>query len=425
MFLTSLQGRRTAPRHARRSARRPELESLEGRLVPSIADGTIVLVNLPGPANSPSGVIGINPSTGAQTVISKDQQFSVPVDPREAHDGQLYVTDYSAYGTGAVFQVDPNTGHQTLVAKGGYINGPVALAVINHKLYISDVGPDDGTFSNIVEINPSNGKQRLIASGGPFYNPLAIVAAPGNNLYVLDQHALGTGAVFEVSIAQGQQRVLSTGGVMRFPIDMGQDANGKLIVFNRDSATDFTMGAGSVLRVNPQTGAQTVISSGGLLSALDGGAVAPDGTIYVGTTITDPATVPARVIAVNPVTGAQRIVTQGQNLEIIEGMMVYSTKGGDDGGGGAAMPNVPPATVLIVSSTQGLTTGLAPENPATSSKLIAGRAYAEPVQVASESLSFRATAQDTGWPRGPVWTHRMTGPTAAIDSVFAEWSDRV
>lgn len=424
MFCTS----RKTGQAERRSALRPQLETLEDRLVPSITDGTVLLGNLPGSPTStaPTGIVGVNPQSGAQSIVSRDGLFSVPGNVREdsTDDTTLYVTDYAAFpGTGsdiggAVFRVDANTGHQSLVAKGGFINGPSALAVINHMIYISDVGDDTGTFNNIVEINPSNGHQRLISSGGNFSSPLAIAPAPGNNIYVSDIRAFGTGAIFEVSLSDGHQTVISKGGVLRFPVDMGEDPHGNLIVFNRDSATDFTVGAGSILRVDPHTGSQTVLASDGILSALDGGTVARDGTIYAGTTTTVPPTAPARVIAVNPVTGALRIVSQGGDLDIVEGMTVYYTYGGDGGGGGGdAAPAASSPAVLLVAPIQPETLA-APLQTSRSLPHSHGEPQAQPVQCSSSMMPAQAVDADT---EGPMIGRQNIVATSAIDSFFADW----
>jgi hypothetical protein len=428
-FYASLKSRRTPARSAHRSSRQPQLESLEDRVVPSIANGTILVLDNPStPSGPPTALVGVNPSTGAQSIISQGQLFSTPVDPREAPDGQIYVTDYTAYGPvsatnvgGAVFRVDPNTGVQSLVAKGGYINGPSALAVIQHnsqaspELYMTNVGDDTGTYRNIVQIDPLTGAQKLISSDGILYNPLAIVPGPGDNIYVCDEHAFGTGAIDEINLASGHQTVISTGGVLRFPVDMAEDPNGNLIVFNRDSATDFTVGAGSVLRVDPHTGKQTIISSNGDLTSLDGGAVARDGTIYAGTTTTVPPTVPAWVVTVNASTGAQNILSEGGDLDIIEGMTVYYTNSGG-GADAVAAPSAP-----LINPVSAANTGTVPVGTDGSSLHSSSLRQTEPVQLLSQPPSQRSTGQDAHGSLKLASTHRLAPEALAVDAVFADW----
>src|SRR5262249_25276085 len=158
---------RAASRPATSSRRRPLLEMLEDRVVPSIAPGTILVATSPslaspGQSSYPTGIIGINPTTGTQTAVSTGGMFSVPSYLVEAPDQQLYVSDLNAFGTGAVIRVDPNTGQESLVATGGLINGPSALAFVNGFLYVADQGNGFGGTQNIVKVNPNTGQQTLV-----------------------------------------------------------------------------------------------------------------------------------------------------------------------------------------------------------------------------------------------------------------------
>src|SRR5438132_7853054 len=142
-FYAPRRVRRAATTLAHRPSRRLQLERLEDRLVPALADGTILVATFPsqGFANGdqsgfPDGIVGVNPSTGAQTSVATGNLFSVPTYTAEAPNQQLYITDLQAFGTGAIIGVDPNTGAQRLVARGGFINGPNVLVFMNGYLYV-------------------------------------------------------------------------------------------------------------------------------------------------------------------------------------------------------------------------------------------------------------------------------------------------
>src|SRR5262249_319518 len=156
-----------------------------------------------------------NPTTGAQTVISTGGLFSLPTYVTEAPNQQLYVTDLTAFGTGAVFRVDPNTGQQSLVAKGQLINGPNAIAFINGFLYVACGGDPSGTIQNVVKIDPSTGKQTLVTDGssGGFTVAVGMAAAPGNNVYLADQpgnfQGVDPGKLWVVNLDTGQQTIIS------------------------------------------------------------------------------------------------------------------------------------------------------------------------------------------------------------------------
>src|SRR5262249_10259275 len=131
----------------------------------------------------PTGILAIDPRTGAQSVVSSGGLFSLPTYLTEAANGQLYVSDLTAFGTGAVFRVDPNHGPQSFVSKGGFLNGPNVLTFVNGFLYVADEGDASGTIHNLVKVDPTTGQQTLLTtgSGGGFSVPTGMAPAPGHN----------------------------------------------------------------------------------------------------------------------------------------------------------------------------------------------------------------------------------------------------
>src|SRR5438128_6108598 len=155
-FYAPRKVRRALTRRAHRSSPRLVLESLEDRLVPSVAEGTILVATLPDRGFStidqsgfPVGIIGVDPVTGAQTQVSTGGLFSLPAYTAEAPNQQLFVVDLEAFGTGAIIGVDSNTGAQRLVAKGGFINGPNAILYRNGFLYVMNLGDSSGAIHNV------------------------------------------------------------------------------------------------------------------------------------------------------------------------------------------------------------------------------------------------------------------------------------
>jgi hypothetical protein len=303
----------------------------------ALADGTLLVATLPSAASpsSPIGIIGVNPLTGEQTPVSTGGLFSLPTYIDEAPDGQVYVSDLHAFGTGAVISVDPNTGQQRLLARGGYLNGPMVLAVVDGYLYVGNEGDGSGAIHNIVQIDPSTGKQRLITEGGGFTILGGMVPAPGNNLYVADDSA--PGAIWEVNLDTGKQTLLSQGRLLNYSIDVAVEPSGDLIVVNGGGATNDL--AGGVVRVNPHTGAQALVTSFGADAGVDSVEVSGDGTIFVGAISTGNR--PGRVYAVDPDTGAQRIVSQDGQMSLVEGMRVFHSPISN---GSAAPTHIPPVS---------------------------------------------------------------------------------
>jgi hypothetical protein len=389
----------------------------------AIADGTILVTNGLLSGQAAIGIIGVNPSTGGQTVISAGGPFSLPATVRQGPNQQLYVADYSASGTGAVIRFDPTTGQQTVVATGGNINGPNGLAIINGFLYVADTGSISNVAPNLVEINLSTGQQRLVSSGGSFNTPVSLAAAPNGNLYWADEYAFGgTGAIIVVNIQTGAQTVLTQGHLFNHMLDIGLDSSGNIISFNAGSTS-----GGSVVRVNPQTGVQTLISSGGILTGVDGGVVdvSHGGTIYVSALAS--GSNPSRILAIDPGTGAQRVVSSGGNLSLVGSMAVFS----QSGAAGAASP---PSTNAVFSGQAAIsspTIGQQTLVPISSSPIVtsspgstAATALAPTVALLAQPTSqpppLSATGEDLVSSLAAS-TDQASVRTAAVDSLFAAW----
>jgi len=348
-----VNGRRAALRPAQRSSFRMQLERLEDRVVPSLADGTILVTTGPSSFSTqdqssfPTGIIAVDPNTGAQTPVSTGGLFALPTYIREAPNQQLYVTDIQAYGTGAIFRVDPNNGKQSLVTKGGLIDGPNALVFLDGFLYVANLGDSSGKVHDIVQVDPNTGAQKLISDGssGGFSVPTGMTAATGHNIYVVDEpgnvQGSDPGAIWLVNLDSGKQTRLVHGGLLDHPQDIAVEPNGDLIVGNTGSAANGY--AGSVIRINPQTGAQTLVSSFGYNTGLDSLDLGVDGRIFVGAISNGPT--PGRIYSVNANTGSQGIVSSGGSISLVEGIRVFRK-----GSGGTTTANTTTAVVSSVSS---------------------------------------------------------------------------
>ncbi|HEX6583247.1 MAG TPA: PKD domain-containing protein [Thermoleophilaceae bacterium] len=126
-----------------------------------------------------------------------------------------------------------------------------------------------------------------------------------------------TGQLVEISRngAQGEQ--------FRHPYDIAVAADGSLLVADMGAyatPSDRTPD-GRIIRVDPVTGQQSVVSSGSLLVDPAGLALAPDGLIYVVENVG--TTGQPGVVSVNPATGAQTLVTQGAQLCYPFGIAVH------------------------------------------------------------------------------------------------------
>jgi hypothetical protein len=163
--------------------------------------------------------------------------------------------------------------------------------------------------------------------------PAAALAAPGDpwvayvaNSVVTKQSAPSavilranpaTGGLVEIS-RNGAQ-----GDLFRHPYDIAVAADGSLLVADMGAyATPTDRSAdGRIVRVDPVTGHQSLLTQGNLLVDPAGIALAPDGLIYVVENVGTLGT--PSVVSVNPVTGAQTLVTQGGQLCYPFGIAVH------------------------------------------------------------------------------------------------------
>ena len=152
------------------------------------------------------GVISIDPVTGKQSILSSNlqpvnaasQYFEIPVGVAESADARrLYVADQEAFADGGIVGVDPKTGKQSLVSSDGQpVNAPGGDYVDPFDLAFSRSGhlllADPSAFGDVgcmalegcgglIDVNPVTGKQRPLSTnlqpvnassqlygGGPF-----------------------------------------------------------------------------------------------------------------------------------------------------------------------------------------------------------------------------------------------------------------
>jgi sugar lactone lactonase YvrE len=183
--------------------------------------------------------------------------------------------------------------------------------------------------------------------------PGAAAAAPGDpwvayvaNSVVTKQSA-PSGVILRADPATGGLTEISRNGaqgdLFSHPHDIAVAADGSLLVADMGAfatSTDRTPD-GRIVRVDPVTGQQSLVSSGSLLVDPAGLAVAPDGLIYVVENVG--ATGEPGVVAVDPGSGAQSLVTQGGQLCYPFGIAVHPsgsvlvTNYGDFTGGGTVV----------------------------------------------------------------------------------------
>ena len=126
------------------------------------------------------------------------------------------------------------------------------------------------------------------------------------DILVADANAFnGPGGIIKVDPATGAQEMVSSGDKFSFPIDVTVEFNRQLVVSDGQAFG----GGGGLIRVDPVTGRQTTVASGGSFVDPGGVALEADGDILV--TDANAFGGGGAVFRVDPDTGAQTTVSSG------------------------------------------------------------------------------------------------------------------
>lgn len=156
------------------------------------------------------------------------------------------------------------------------------------------------------------------------------VEADGDFIIANYEHVLNTltlkpdGGIYRIDrITAERTKVTGNTGaqgevVLRTPLGVEVESDGNIIVadadYSPDGGTTFT---GGVIRVNPSTGAKTLLASGGTLEYVQGIGLNPvSGEIYI-SNIRFPLTRGGQIIRVNKTTGQQTVITPSSGPNIV------------------------------------------------------------------------------------------------------------
>src|SRR6267143_2998042 len=85
--------------------------------------------------------------------------------------GDILVTDaVGSGGGGAIVRIDPTSGAQTMVSQGGSLAQPVALAIEAD----GEIVTANRYLPGVVRVDPRTGTQTIVASGPPLIDPFGL-----------------------------------------------------------------------------------------------------------------------------------------------------------------------------------------------------------------------------------------------------------
>jgi DNA-binding beta-propeller fold protein YncE len=242
-------------------------------------DGNLVVADIGVPNRTDGAVIRVDPLTGRQSLVSSGGEFFDPAGIAVAPDGQIYVVDNRAPDNdGAVIRVDPRTGAQTLVTERSGEPGrreldlPFGIAVerdgnlvVSNRVSPGPIPVPCHALGKVVRVNPLTGVQDVVGNAGHIAWPLGLAVSSGGDIVVANECGGNGGLILLDRLGRGQVLITSNSSqdVLGTPERVALDPGGALLVSDFNVGTDKE---GGIVRVDPETGAQSLVRSGELFN---------------------------------------------------------------------------------------------------------------------------------------------------------------
>jgi hypothetical protein len=210
--------------------------------------------------------------------------------------GDIVVATQSS---GRLYKVDPTTGTTFLISSGGLLRDPSHIlidgagGIWNAERSTARVG--------VVRTNPTDGSQTLVAAGPLLPRPTAIAFGGSSSLVVGNSGVGVSHTLVRVDLLNGTQSLLATLSGMSGLQDVDVDAAGRIVVLDFGS---IGVGGGKVVRFDPVTNQQSVVSAGGSLVNPTDLLIMPSGDFIVSNRLPNSTT---QIVKINSITGAQQI----------------------------------------------------------------------------------------------------------------------
>ena len=255
-------------------------------------------------------LILIDPNTGDQAIISSGGLLSAPCGLAIENSGTFLISDW----VNGLIRVNPDDGQQTLVTSGPF-QIPIAVAVESSGNILVTDGPE-----GVKRFDPS-GNLLDTFSGGNIDFSSGIDIFPNGDIYVSDTGAYvdSNNKILHLDPITGDQNVITYNGYLRFPVGIDHDSSGNIIVADAGPmAGAFTS---SIIKVMPGDGGNQIVLSEDLyLSSPFDVALNNNGDIFVANKDG------SSIIKVDPVSGDQNIIASGGNLKEPFGIVVVRKK---------------------------------------------------------------------------------------------------
>jgi len=128
-------------------------------------------------------------------------------------------------------------------------------------------GPCAGSELKVFRVHPDTGERTLLASGGRMVNPTGLALDAAGQIFVVDggpvisdwpSQMIYDGRIIRIDPATGVQTLVSSGGLLLNPQSLAVGPSGDLYVLNHWGGSSG-VGLDQLVRINPTTGVQTLI----------------------------------------------------------------------------------------------------------------------------------------------------------------------
>lgn len=203
-----------------------------------------------------------SPRTGDRVIISQWGELDRPYKMIRDRKGNILVSDT---GTLSIVLINSATREQTVIAKAPQLLGvPLGLDVDEHnRLFVVN-------GVKLLSIDLDSHEIETVAEGGFLQAPLDVVVAPGGVLIIADALA----GIIRIDPVTRQQTLISRGGFLRTPLGLALDNNNRTL-YVADA------GGSCVVAIDLHDNSQRMVSQGGLLTTPVAVALGPGGTILV------------------------------------------------------------------------------------------------------------------------------------------------
>ncbi len=172
-------------------------------------------------------------------------------------------------------EIDPFTQATSEIPVSGTFTHPLAMAVTRQGAILVS-----SRAFGVMRVDPVSGTQSIIAPLDSLHGgaPTGLAVTADGDIYLSMQY--GTPRIVQLAPGGAYVREVTSGGLLNQPEGMTFGLDGQLYVCEARSPVISIYQSGSIVRVDPRSGAQTQVAAGSTLYRPHLIAVAPDGALW-------------------------------------------------------------------------------------------------------------------------------------------------